>query len=200
MSTSSRAPHDGPSGAAIRRGRPRDPLLGKALLAAAERQLRDRGYRGMSLESVAADAGTTVPSLLRRFENKTELAVAVVDSLRIEPLPEQRGTPRDYALALLMNFERNLRRDHSMQLLGTLLAEEERTPQLLGRFRARLSRPRRDALRGAIRAGIEEGSLPSDLDLEATVNVLIGSFYARYIGDGAIPTGWAARVLTQAWP
>jgi hypothetical protein len=87
-----------------------------------------------------------------------------------------------------------------MQLLGTLVAEEERTPQLLGRFRARLSRPRRDALRAALAAGVEEGSLSAELDLEATVSLLIGSFYARYIGDGAIPRGWAARVLAQVWP
>jgi hypothetical protein len=80
-----------------------------------------------------------------------------------------------------------------------LLAEEERTPQLLDRFRARLSKPRRDALRGALRAGIEAGSLPPDIDLEVAVNALIGSFYARYIGDGAIPRGWAARVLDHVW-
>jgi AcrR family transcriptional regulator len=154
----------------------------------------------VSLESVASEAGTTVPSLLRRFPNKTALAVAVVDSLRMDPLPEQRGRPRDHALALLSNFERNLRRDHSMQLLGTLLAEEEQTPQLLDRFRTRLSRPRRGALRAALAAGVEEGSLPAELDLEATVNLLIGSFYARYVGDGAIPRGWAARALAQVWP
>jgi AcrR family transcriptional regulator len=200
MFTSSRGPQDGPSGVETRRGRPRDPRLGNALLAAAERQLRERGYRGMSLESVASDAGTTVPSLLRRFPNKTALAVAVVDSLRIDPLPEPLGGPRDYALAILTNLERNLRRDRSMQLLGTLLAEEERTPQLVGRFRTRLSRPRRDALRAALQAGIEAGSLSAGLDLEATVNLLIGSFYARYIADGAIPRGWAARVLAQVWP
>lgn len=200
MSTPSRRPQDCPLAAPIRRGRPRDPRLGNALLAAAERQLRERGYGGMSLESVAADAGTTVPSLLRRFGSKTALAVAVVDSLRIDPLPRRLGRPRDDALAILMNFERNLRRDHSMQLLGTLLAEEERTPQLLGRFRARLSRPRRDALRGVLQAGIEGGSLPRDLDVEVAVNLLIGSFYARYISDGAIPRGWAGQVLAQLWP
>ena len=38
------------------------PGLDRAILAAAEQQLRELGYAGMSLESVAAAAGTTVPS------------------------------------------------------------------------------------------------------------------------------------------
>lgn len=154
----------------------------------------------MSLESVAAVAGTTVPSLLRRYPDKAALATAVVDSLRIDPVPAARGRPRDQALAILTNFQRNLRRDSSMALLGSLLAEEARTPQLLERFRARLSGPRRRALRDALEAGIEQGQLSADLDLEVAVNMLIGSFYSRYIAHGVIPTKWAERVLAEVWP
>ena len=51
-------------------GRPRDPELDRAILAAAEQQLREAGYAGMSLESVAAAAGTTVPAVRRRFRGK----------------------------------------------------------------------------------------------------------------------------------
>ena len=47
-------------------GRPRDPELDRAILAAAEQQLREAGYAGMSLESVAAAAGTTAPAAQRR--------------------------------------------------------------------------------------------------------------------------------------
>ena len=55
-------------------GRPRDPALDGAILSAAARQLGELGYARMSLESVAAAAATTVPSLRRRFRNKAELA------------------------------------------------------------------------------------------------------------------------------
>src|ERR1700730_4915331 len=73
------------------RGRPRDTRVDAAMLAAAEEQLFDRGYAGMSLESVAAAAATTVPSLRRRYQGKEELVAAVVDSLRIEPLRAVSG-------------------------------------------------------------------------------------------------------------
>jgi AcrR family transcriptional regulator len=182
------------------RGRPRDEQLDSAILIAAERQLRERGYAAMSLESVAASAGTTVPSLRRRYTSKAELATAVVDTLRIDPLPPARGGPRERALAILHNFQRNLEREHSLELLGTLLAEEQRTPELLERFRARLVKERRGLLAQAVRDGVSAGELPPGTDIEATVAMLVGSFYARYVAWGQIPRGWTRRVLEQAWP
>ncbi len=50
-----------------RAGRPRNPALDRAIVSAAARQLGELGYARMSLESVAAAAGTTVPSLRRRY-------------------------------------------------------------------------------------------------------------------------------------
>ncbi|MBV8989610.1 MAG: TetR/AcrR family transcriptional regulator [Solirubrobacterales bacterium] len=181
-------------------GRPRDPELDKAILAAAERQLRRRGYAGMSLESVAAAAGTTVPSLRRRYRDRRALGAAVVDSLRVIPLPETNGSPRNRAQAILENFERNLRRPHSIATLGTIIAEAERNPGLLERFRVRLVQPRRAALREALTDGISAGELRAEIDIDAAVSMLIGSFYAHYLGGGQIPQGWAARALAALWP
>jgi AcrR family transcriptional regulator len=189
------SPPRGPS-----RGRPRDPRLDPAILHAAEQQLRERGYGGTTLESVAAAAGTTVPSLRRRYRDKSALVTAVIDSLRIEPLPAPKGPPRARADAVIDNFDRNLRRPDSMALLATLLAEEARRPELIERFRERLAKPRRQALREALQLGIAAGELPDGLDLDVAVNMLIGSFYARYISHGTIPANWSKRVLAQLWP
>jgi AcrR family transcriptional regulator len=82
----------------------------------------------MSLESVAAAAGTTVPSLRRRYRNKAALAAAVIGSLRVEEPPADAPTPRAHALAILENFLGNLRAVPAMAILGSLLAEEERHP------------------------------------------------------------------------
>lgn len=182
------------------RGRPRDPRLDPAILHAAEQHLRERGYSGTTLESVAAAAGTTVPSLRRRYRDKSALVAAVIDSLRIDPLRPPKGPPRSRAAAILDNFDHNLRRPNSMALLATLLAEEARRPELIERFRERLAKPRRQALREALQLGIAAGELADDLDLEVAVNMLIGSFYARYISHGRIPANWSNRVLAQLWP
>jgi AcrR family transcriptional regulator len=183
-----------------RPGRPRSPRLDQAILAAAEEQLQQRGYAGMSIESVASAAGTTVPSVRRRYHSKSELAAAVIDSLRVVPLPEPTGVPRADALAILKSFQRNLKRPHTLAVLGSILAEEARQPTLLEHFRTRLVQPRRSMLRQALARGTSTGQLPTSLDLDAVVGLLMGSFYARYLSDGEIPDGWAERVLTTIWP
>jgi AcrR family transcriptional regulator len=181
------------------RGRPRDTRVDAATLAAAEEQLFDRGYAGMSLESVAAAAGTTVPSLRRRYRGKEELVAAVVDSLRIEPLGAGSGAPRDEALAILENFRQNLRRPRVMAVLGSVLAEEHRHPVLLELFRRRLVAPRRAMLRTALERGVEDGQLTPSFDVDAVSNMLIGAFYARYISGRPIPKDWPRRVLAVVW-
>jgi AcrR family transcriptional regulator len=95
-------------------------------LAAAEQQLGEPGYARVSLESVAAAAGTTVPSVRRRFGSKAR-AEAVIKSIRVAGLPAPDGPPRARALAILENFHHNLLRDDAMAVLGTLLAEERAT-------------------------------------------------------------------------
>jgi AcrR family transcriptional regulator len=177
-------------------GRPRNPALDPAILSAAARQLGELGYARMSLESVAAAAGTTVPSLRRRYQNKAELSAAVIVSLRVEEPPVSAPTPRAHALAILENFYRNLLATPALAILGSLLAEEERHPELLDLFKTRIAEPRRALLRQALAAG----DLPDSADLDALTSMLIGSFYGRYVTVAGIPDDWPDRVLSVIWP
>lgn len=176
-------------------GRPRNPALDVAILTAAVRQLGELGYSRMSLESVATAAGTTVPSLRRRYRNKADLVAAVIGSLRVEEPPTSAPTPREHALAILENFLHNLRVVPALAIVGSLLTEEERHPELLELFKTRLVEPRRALLRQALAA--------SDLhfaDLDALTSMLIGSFYGRYLTIDGIPDDWPDRVLSTVWP
>lgn len=177
-------------------GRPRNPALDAAILAAAAQQLGERGYAGMSLDSVAAAAGTTVPSLRRRYRDKALLAAAVIGSLRVEEPPSSAASPRAHALAILENFHSNLSASPALAILGSLLAEERRHPELLQLFKIRLVEPRRALLRQALAAG----ELAASADLDALTSMLIGSFYARYVTLDGIPNDWPSRVLSTIWP
>ncbi len=181
-------------------GRPRNPELDRAILAAAEQQLGELGYARMSLESVAGAAGTTVPSVRRRFGSKAGLAEAVISSLRVAGLPPATGPPRARALAILQNFHQNLLRKDAMAVVGTLLAEEHRHPELLETFRTRLASPRRALLRQALTDGIKAGELPRSADPDVLASMLTGSFYARYLATSDLPDDWAERTLRPVWP
>lgn len=187
------------SGRRVKAGRPRNPALEPAILAAAGRQLGALGYARMSLESVASAAGTTVPSLRRRYRNKAELVAAVIGALRVEepPAAAEAPDPRARALAILENFHRNLRSGPAMAVLGSLLVEEERHPELLRLFATRIVEPRRALLRQAL----IDGGLKSDAgDLDAVTSMLVGSFYGRYVTGEGIPADWPGRVLDVVWP
>ncbi|HEV2634981.1 MAG TPA: TetR/AcrR family transcriptional regulator [Actinocrinis sp.] len=170
--------------------------MDQAILSAAARQLGELGYARMSLESVAAAAGTTTPSLRRRYRNKADLVAAVIGSLRAEDPPDDAATPRAHALAILENFHGNLRAIPAMAILGSLLAEEERHPELLHVFKTRLVEPRRALLRQAL----ADGELPGHADLDALTSMLIGSFYGRYVTMDGVPDDWPERVLSVVWP
>ncbi len=184
------------TGPQTKAGRPRDPALDQAILAAAARQFGDLGYARMSLESVAAAAGTTVPSLRRRYPDKAELAAAVIGALRVEEPPAGATTPRAHALAILENLHSNLRATPALAILGSLLTEEQRHPELLDLFKTRIVEPRRALLRQALAAG----DIPESTDLDALTSMLIGSFYGRYLTIAGIPDDWPDRVLSTIWP
>jgi hypothetical protein len=134
--------------------------------------------------------------LRRRYLDKAELAAAVIGSLRVAEPPAGAPSPRAYALAILENFHRNLRAIPALAILGSLLAEEDRHPELRRLFKTRLVEPRRALLRQALAAG----DLPDSADLDALTSMLIGSFYGRYVTIAGIPDDWPDRVLSAVWP
>jgi hypothetical protein len=87
-----------------------------------------------------------------------------------------------------------------MAVVGSLLAEEHRHPELLAAFRSRLVEPRRAALSRALADGVSSGELAESADPEVLASMLIGSFYARYVATSDLPDGWAEQALRHLWP
>src|SRR5215472_18386816 len=52
------------------------------ILKAAERLWRTRGEHGLTLRAVAREAGTTTPTVYKRFRNKQALRKALADRVR----------------------------------------------------------------------------------------------------------------------
>jgi len=66
--------------------------------------------------------------------------------------------------------------------------------------RARLAGPRRALLRQALADGITAGELLASADPDVLANLLIGSFYARYLATSELPQNWPHRALGSVWP
>ena len=154
----------------------------------------------MSIEGVAAAAGTSPPSLRRRYPDKLALALAGVDALPVTALPPADAGPRADALAVLENIRDTMVRRNGLAVLAAVLAERDRYPELLARFRRRVAEPREVRLHSALVRGVAGGSLPASLDPGLTVSLLTGSLYACYLRGERIRADWAERVLGIIWP
>jgi AcrR family transcriptional regulator len=167
-----------------------------AILDAALRLLVEQGYGRLSLEGVAAAAGVGKPTLYRRWTTKADLAMAALArGIDVEEQPPAGGATEERLVFLLRNLTRRLLRPNSMALVGTLLAEETQTPELIALFRDRVWTRRWQAFRGILDEGRARGEVRADADLDAAINLLIGAIYARHLSGAAVPRDWPARTV-----
>jgi AcrR family transcriptional regulator len=167
-------------------GRPRSERVDEAILAAARAELAERGYARMSVDAVAARAGVSKPTVYLRHPTKADLATAAIASMRAEARPAPTGDVRADLIAHLRLLRAGLERPYGMATLGTVLAEEHETPELLALFRERLVKPRRRELRAVLEAARERGDVRADVNLDVAVSAFVGAFFARYLAGESL--------------
>lgn len=180
------------------RGRPRNPETDQKILDATLRRLGRDGYARMSIDAIAAEAGVTKPTIYLRFHDKAELARAALVALatsRDRSVPVERGELRADLVAQLRHFQQGVSRPFGISLVGTVLAEEHETPELLALYRELIVVPRRAMLRGMLARARQRGDVGPQVDLDQAVNAMIGAYYAHYLAGAALPNDWAERVV-----
>jgi AcrR family transcriptional regulator len=180
-------------------GRPRAPDVDEAILDGALRLLIERGYARMSLDGIAATAGVSRPTLYRRWSSKADLAMAALArGIDVESRPPAASSTEKALVSVMRNLCRRLFRPNSMALVGTLLAEERQTPELIELFRDRVFRRRAAMLSELLERGRARGELRADADLGAAIHMMIGSIYAQYLSGERLPKRWVERVVATA--
>ncbi len=173
-----------------KKGRPRSPEVDREILQAAMQVMARGGYARMSVEEVAAEAGVSRPTIYLRYSGKAELATAALAAHRTLGRPEETGDTRVDLVARLRHFRRGVERPFGMAMIGSVLAEEQNTPELLELFRERLVNPRREEVREVLEHARERGEVGAGGDVEAAVNMLVGSYYAQYLAGTPFPEDW----------
>jgi AcrR family transcriptional regulator len=180
-------------------GRPRDPDVDAALLAATLRLLEEVGYQSMSIAAIAATAGVGRPAVYRRYHSKAELVVEAILHLAPGEEPDLPADPRRALARLLEAASGAVASPGGMAVMGSLLAEQRRDPTLLAAFRARIFDPRRAVIHAVVERGIADGEIAPDADREALDGLLFGALVARAILGETVDAAWIGRVVDQAW-
>ncbi|MCX5317650.1 TetR/AcrR family transcriptional regulator [Streptomyces sp. NBC_00154] len=172
-------------------GRPRSAEKDSAILQAALQLLASHGYTRMTLDQVAKAAGVSKSTIHLRWKTKADLLTAALEAARMAEAPPETGDTRTDLVAILRDFAATVERVRGMALIGTCLAEEAHTPELLALLRERTVLPRRALLRHVLEQARTRGEVRRDADLEAAVSTLLGPFYADYMAGRGGRMGWA---------
>ncbi|MDF3301039.1 TetR/AcrR family transcriptional regulator [Streptomyces tropicalis] len=172
-------------------GRPRSAEKDAAILQAALELLASHGYTRMSLSQVAAAAQVSKSTIHLRWKTKADLVTAALAALRMVDAPPTSGDTRTDLISILEDFAATVERVRGMALIGTCLAEEAHTPELLALLRERTVTPRRALLHQVLEEARERGGIRSGADLDAAVSALLGPFYADYMAGRTGRSGWA---------
>jgi len=180
-------------------GRPRDPDVDEAIYDAALGLLDRVGYQRMSIAAVAAGAGVGRPAVYRRHRSKAELVVAAILRIGSGPEPALPAGTRDALHVLLATAGGAFASPGGMAVLGSLLAEQRRDPELLAAFRARIFEPRRAIVHDVVERGVAAGDVATDADREAIDGLLFGALLARATLGEVVDADWIDRVVGQLW-
>jgi AcrR family transcriptional regulator len=167
--------HDRPSTPTpARSGRKPDRSKDAALLDAAVQVVAEVGYDGMTMDLVAARAGTTKSALYRRWSSKGELTLDAVVRLQqpevdLAELPDT-GTLRGDLIALTERYssEEGQQKLRMMAGLSSLL---EREPALVDAAHAAITEPWVDVCRLLIQRAVDRGEAATD-DVETVARVV----------------------------
>ncbi|MGW5666501.1 TetR/AcrR family transcriptional regulator [Micromonospora sp. NPDC003776] len=117
--------------------RRRGAELERAILHAAAEELRESGYAGMTMDRVAARAGTNKNAIYRRWPNRAALGIAAYRHLSDAVMPNpDTGTLRGDALEMLRRANETWSSPHGAVLRGLLAAAAD-DPALLELMRER---------------------------------------------------------------
>jgi AcrR family transcriptional regulator len=182
-----------------RAGRPKDPLLERRILKVTLAHLREQGFARMSIDQIAAAAGVGKPAIYRRWKRKADLAAAALLQRQIsEPEIPDQSTPGRLC-GVTENLRRSLLRPHGMALMGTVLAEEAHTPELLRLFREGVVSPRRRMLRRILSEAKARGELRANAAIEPAIAMLLGAVYAQYLAESRVSAAFAKKAAEAVW-
>ncbi|MFI5836584.1 TetR/AcrR family transcriptional regulator [Micromonospora sp. NPDC051300] len=117
--------------------RRRGEELEQAILRAAAEELRESGYPGMTMDRVAARAGTNKNAIYRRWPHRAALGVAAYRHLSDAAMPKpDTGTLRGDALEMLRQANATWSSPYGVILRGLLAAAAD-DPDLLTLMRER---------------------------------------------------------------
>lgn len=170
---------------------PRQQRTRQNVLASTRVVLRRDGLQGVTMEAIAAESGVARSTLYRNWSSREALLEDAIDEVVVHA---PAATGRDTAARLgdvVEHLARNLDAGEWGELLPSIVAAIDASPEVAARYRGFVDGRRRDVKR-IVREAIADGVLPSHVDADDLVDDLVGPlFYRRLVRRVPTSAAWA---------
>lgn len=154
-------------------GRPRNAVADTAILDAALDELAERGFGGMSIESIAQRAGVAKTTVYRRWATREDLIVDALSWLK-GPIVHPPGRDvREDLVTILRGVSASWSNERHVAVMRWLAAHGNTDPELYHTQRDRLIAPYSAVLRQVLERAVAHGLIDDDADLEAVQRLLV---------------------------
>lgn len=181
------------------RGRPRDPSIEERVIAAATRELAERGFQAFSMRSVARLARVARPSLMLRWPTRDALILDTLERLSAWPSPEPSEAVRTQIDTIIAHVAA-LMEPEMLSIQLRLVADAEKHPELYAAFQSTVIAKAGARLTKLLERAVDEGELRSDTDTHWFADALIGVVFMQTIRSAGLnpPTPAAQRKLVDS--
>ncbi len=180
----------------VTRGRPRNPEADRAILQATIELLSELGYSAMSIEGVASRSGVAKTTIYRRFDTKLELVLTAMNrTLAVDEVPDTGSLRGDIKALITGGSGMLILSGRGAAIVGTLLVEREKNPELLEPFRRLIYEPRQRQIRVILERARERGEIDGGVDPNFIAASMFGSVVAAALGGQVIDKKAVARLI-----
>ena len=164
------------------RGRPRSLESEQAILDATMELLSELGYRGVTVDAIAARAGASKSTIYRRWPTKENLVIAAFGQTPLL-MPPPRGDVIEQLVEVINQFARVMQDTPLGGVLPALVAERAQNPSL-DEALGPLVRQRRQTAVDILKQAVARGELPRGINHELAVDLLTGPVLQRIMVMG----------------
>ncbi len=152
---------------------------------------RDPG--AVTIEAVAALSGVAKTTIYRRHRHRDDMLRAAIEQVTKVPLPAPEMPTREKVRWVLNEFRNDIEHVLGLGTIAAILTDAN--PQFTNLYRGMLS-PYNDMLIDLIDSAVDAGDLRPDLDSDAALNLILGSYLAEHLRHGHIRDDGS----TVRWP
>jgi AcrR family transcriptional regulator len=154
----------------------------EAITSAVMDEMADKGYNGMSMDSVARTAGVGKSAIYRRWSSKEEMTVEVISSLIVfDEVEIDTGNLHDDLRQALGEMYEWLSDTRIRRIYVDLLANGMRNPALAGALTAHIGLPRRARGMRILDRATARGELTDSVDREMVLDLIGAPVFWRLV-------------------